>query len=639
MRLVFGRSSSLVVTRKWGFFVWTASKRLTAAWFVLAVLAASAAGEPQVVLQERIESSGTVVATSRGSVEILDAQGQRTAYRIQSPEDPGISLSGTSAMIRFPAEVRITGQLGLAVLKPGRQVRFSARVNRLGRTEGVLEELLLLEDDRDSLGLEVHQQAATATEFADVTVSGSIHSFRNDRLVVTIPPSPYTRGNRLSFQVDADAIVRVVSDDHRRAGSGDRVVRLAAARFSTGDVIIQELEIELNSEEGSSAELGVDSGARYGHLSDEPQNPREVSSPHFLLRTDVSDRQAQILLDRLETMLELISQYYGYPLAGRLEGYVVRDLNRWAPDSLPPQAVAKIREGAGLALSRTVGGRTRAVFYSCEEPRVVQHEAVHAYCAQTFGSTGPTWYAEGMAELGAYWKAGQRAVDVDARVIHYLRNSPPEKLQEIVATDHITGDSWQAYAWRWALCHLLANNPNYSGPFRALGIALMTGQPGASFESVYGPVAREVAFEYDFFVETLDNGYRADLCRWQWDQSFRTVTATRRLAVEVEARYGWQASGLRVERGKSYDYVAQGTWRVTDGDAPCGPDGQEGGRGRLVGVLMSDFELFDPFDLGERGSFVAPREGDLYLRCQNEWNRIAESSGAVSVHFRETPQP
>ncbi len=215
MRLVFGRSSSSVVTRKWGLSGRTASGRLTAVGFVLAVLAATAAGEPQVVLQERIESSGTVVATSRGSVEILDVQGQRAAYRIQPPDDPGISLSGTSAMIRFPAEVRITGQLGLTVLKPGRQVRFSARV-----------------------------------------------------------------------------------------------------------------------------------------------------------------------------------------------------------------------------------------------------------------------------------------------------------------------------------------------------------------------------------------------------------------------------------------YVAQGTWRLTDGDAPCGPDGQEqGGRGRLVGVLMSDFELFDPFDLGERGSFVAPRDGDLYLRCQNDWNRIAESSGAVTVHFRETPQP
>ncbi len=612
---------------------------LSAVGFALGLLAAVAFAGQEVVLEERIESTGTVIATSRGSVEMRDAQGQRVAYRIQPQDDPGISLSGTQAMIRFPAKVRITGQLGLAVLEPGMQVRFASQLNRLGRSEGLIHEILLLEDEADSLGLEIHQQAATATEFAEVTVAGRIHSFRNDRLVLTIPPSPYLRRDRLAFQVASDAIVRVVSEDHRRAGPGDRVVRLAAARFSTGDAIIQELEIELDTQERPRSEARDPLRARYGHLSDQPGDPREVSSPHFLLRTDVSDRQAQILLDRLETMLDLISRYYGHPLLGRIEGYVVRDVSRWPPDSLPPQAVAKIQEGAGVTLSRTVGGRTRSVFYSCEEPRVVQHEAVHAYCAQTFGSTGPTWYAEGMAELGAYWEADQRAVDVDARVIHYLQNSPPEKLLEIVAADQITGDSWQAYAWRWALCHLLANNPNYSGPFKALGIALMTGQPGASFERVYGPMAREVSFEYDFFVHTLDNGYRADLCAWQWDRPFHRLASARRMAVEVQARYGWQASGLRVERGQSYDYVAEGTWRLTEGDEPCGPDGQDGGRGRLVGVLKADFQLFDAFDLGERGSFVAPRDADLYLRCQNDWNRIAESSGSLTVHFRRTPEP
>jgi hypothetical protein len=441
----------------------------------------------------------------------------------------------------------------------------------------------------------------------------------------------------LGFRVATDAVVLLESDDYRRARPGDRVVRLAAARFSTGDLVIQDLQIEM-ADGHAAASTSTGQAGRYGHLSDEPRSPRDVRSAHFLLRTDVSDRQAQILLDRLETMIGLVSHYYGRPPGGLIECYVVRDLNVWPPGTFPPHAIAKINERAGVTLSVTLGSRTRSVVYACDDHGVVQHEAVHAYCAQTFGSTGPTWYAEGMAEMGNYWKKDQRAVDVDARVIHYLKKSEPKKLLDIVAADQITGDSWEAYAWRWALCYLLANNPNYSGRFKALGIAMMSGQPGATFESVYGPVAREVSFEYDFFVQTLDNGYRADLCAWQWNRRFQPLTGTRPAAVEVQARYGWQASGIRLAAGESYDYVAQGTWKVTEGGEELTAGGRDDGRGRLVGVLMNDFRLGETLDLGARGTFVASQNGDLYLRCQNDWNRIADSDGAVTVHFRKTPE-
>ena len=79
--------------------------------------------------------------------------------------------------------------------------------------------------------------------------------------------------------------------------------------------------------------------------------------------------------------------------------------------------------------------------YSCDKVGVVQHEAVHAYCQQTFGDTGPTWYAEGVAELGHYWKKDQPALEIDPVVINYLKNSPPKKMLDIVAAGQITGDS------------------------------------------------------------------------------------------------------------------------------------------------------------------------------------------------------
>ena len=54
-----------------------------------------------------------------------------------------------------------------------------------------------------------------------------------------------------------------------------------------------------------------------------------------------------------------------------------------------------------------------------------------------------------------------------------------------------TGDSWQNYAWRWALCHLLETNPNYTKKFRPLGLGMLMKQP-VSFEQTYGDVADQI---------------------------------------------------------------------------------------------------------------------------------------------------
>ena len=590
-----------------------------------------------VVLQERIQTTGTVLSVSPGSIEITDAEGKRQEYKIQGKDQPGLTLTGVEGLLRFPAEVKVTGTLPTTALTRGTLVQFSGRVNRLGRTEGSVAELVLFDEGTQTLGIEIVQQAASPGEFSECVIRGDVYSLRDDRLVVTVPTGDFVRNPRLAFRVAKQAVVRVESDDHLRASRGDQIVRLVAARFSTGDVAVQQLEIEIRGDTAAGTADQV--AAKYRQLSDEPRPPRDLRSANFLLRTDISDRSAQMLLDKLETMIALVSQYYGRPPNGLIECYVVRDLNNWPPGTFPPNAVAKIQEPAGVALSVSLGNQTRSVVYSCDDHGVVQHEAIHAYCAQTFGGTGPTWYAEGMAELGQYWKKDQLAVDINPTVINYLKRNEPKRLLDIVAADQITGDSWQAYAWRWALCHLLANNPNYAGRLKALGIAMMTDVPGATFESVYGPVAREVSFEYDFFLRTLDNGYRCDLCAWQWNRKFQFVPATRHATARVQARYGWQASGVKLQAGQSYDYVAQGTWKITADGEELDADGRDDGPGRLVGVLMNDFQLGEVIQLGVQGTFAAPQDGDLYLRCQNDWHRIADHEGSITVHLRRSSQP
>ena len=274
----------------------------------------------------------------------------------------------------------------------------------------------------------------------------------------------------------------------------------------------------------------------------EEGKPLDYTSPNFLVHTDLPTPEAKELLERLETMLKLISAYWGRPCRGVIECYVVRDLKNWPPGGIPSEiGLEYIEGGAGVTSTQTLTQGTRfiakSVVYAVADRGTPQHEAVHAYCGQTFGDVGPVWYAEGMAEMGQYWRSGDSSVNCDPYVVEYLHATPPKSLNEIVNAQEFTGDSWQNYAWRWALCHLLAYNPNYAERFRPLGLGLLTKQP-VSFEQTYGAMASEISFEYLFFLKHFDIGYRADLCRWDWHKKYIPLRGSRAVTVKVDALRG-----------------------------------------------------------------------------------------------------
>ncbi len=446
-----------------------------------------ARAQQTITLLEKVQIQGTVKTVGAGVITVTDAAGKDFEFKIQPKGEPGVPLSGTQAVINFPAQVEIRGVVKPESLTQGTLVRFTGKLNRVGRTEGTVDQVAIIDEKSQEPSLKVEREAGERGGGADCTIVAEVFSCRDNRLVVNTPKTEYVRTPRLAFKLADNARIALESDDYRRAKAGDKVTRLLAARFSTGDAVVKELTVEVAGDAAPQPQSATVDASKYRHLSAAPSKPRDVRSAHFLIHTDVSDRDAQILLDTLQTMIVLVSNYFGRPPSGILECYVVRDLQQWPPGLIPPEGVAKISEPAGVTLSVRAGNLAKSIVYSCDKVGVVQHEAVHAYCQQTFGDTGPTWYAEGVAEMGHYWKKDQLAVEIDPVVINYLKNSPPKKMLDIVAAGQITGDSWQAYAWRWALCHLLANNPNYAGRFKGLGIALMSQQPGVSFETRLWP--------------------------------------------------------------------------------------------------------------------------------------------------------
>ena len=75
-------------------------------------------------------------------------------------------------------------------------------------------------------------------------------------------------------------------------------------------------------------------GFAQGKRQPDSVRPRDVRSRNFVLHTDLNDKDAEELLERLETMLKLISSYWGQPNRKIIECYVVKDLKNWPPNSL-----------------------------------------------------------------------------------------------------------------------------------------------------------------------------------------------------------------------------------------------------------------------------------------------------------------
>jgi len=376
--------------------------------------------------------------------------------------------------------------------------------------------------------------------------------------------------------------------------------------------------------------------------------PAVYRSKNFLIRTDLAAEPARKLLKQLETVLGSMVRYWKRPNRRVIECYIVKDFRRWPKpvvQKMDRQGVARIRAGTGVTrglIVRRRGRRFRAAakVYSPSGGGIPLHEAVHAYCTQAFGHVGPAWFAEGLAEMGRYYrdedgkpKPGVHCPPFTARL---LRRMKPKPVAEIIAAKQVTGNGWKAYTRRWALCHLLAHNPNYSDRFRTLGIALMTRNRRVNFRRLYGSRMQELEFEYRFFVKHVEPGFRVGLCAWDWTAKHERLPADNSVTATIDARGGWQPAGLRVKEGETYRFDASGKWKLKQSGNDLTAEGNGRGEGRLVGVLFHDYQLSEPFELGASGRWTASSDGVLLLRCRDNWGRLADNAGRIKFRLERT---
>jgi hypothetical protein len=594
----------------------------------------------QVVATGEVTLSGTVETVTADGLTLRDSEGTRHQVRVQGKQQRGIALAD-GTLLAAPVEATVRAEFPAAGLKAGQVVRLRSRLDRAGKAEGDLAEVSVLDGDGAELGVKTpagEPLAADAKQAADVEITATVKAASARRLVVELPRDKgFNRKTVLAFPLTAAAVARLESDDPARIEPGASVENLTAIRLRSGELVARSLGVK-NAAADTVADKGDDALERkFQKLSDvPPAAPRLVRSPHFAFVTDISDREWGVISFKLERMVAALEKFLGRKLTGLVEGFVAKDLGKFPPGLIDDDyGIEKIRRGEGVCVNSRLGPQRHARLYSCGDHGVIQHECVHGICHLAFGSTGPTWLAEGLAELGNYWKDGDQAIDVPASVIAVLQNAQPKrKLLEIAVPGRTEAGTWQDYAWRWALCHMLANNPNYSNRFVPLAADLMEGREGVSFESVYGPVAREVSFEYDQFLATLGNGYRSDLTAWPWKAKFQRLAESRAVTVKVKAKGGWQPARVLVESGDRLAIEAEGTWRIAAAGQQRDADGEADGRGRLVAAVFSDYALTPEIPLGMKATIEPPAAGQLFLRCADAWTELADNDGEVAVTIR-----
>ena len=623
---------------------------LTAITFLFLISNCSFAS-PQV---ERITKSGEfsgegiVEDIQPGRITIRASNGKQRSFLIQNKGERYVSLDGNEYIVPMPCKIETWGTMPGKLLERGMVVEFSGEMNRAGRTGDSITQLKVHDPEATELKLEPTGEGPTGPRMAPCDVIGNIQQFVNSTMYLAVPKTKYTPTERIKFRVADEAIFDIKSNDLNRVYPGDKVVEFRGDKMSNGAMVIRDIKIELTAErEVATPSFSDQLYMKYSKLSDEPTEAREERSTHFVLYTDISKRASKVLLAKLETMYGFLARYYRKKPKEPIICYVVSDLDKFS--GLDQVGVQKIQERAGVTVSsgsvlsnrnsgRVIRKMIKSVVYSCDDQDVVQHEAVHAFCSMAFGSAGPTWYAEGMAEMGQYWAPDQKEIQVEPVVIEYLTTAPKKDMMKIVAAGQITGDSWQAYSWRWALCHLLANNPTYSKRFLELGRNLMA-EEDDSFEKAFGKIKDHIAFEYDQFVKNFGNGYRADLCAWQWVEKPRDVR-TKTLNFTVNAQYGWQATAITLKSGSTYDFLCKKgeNWKIKKSGEDLPPDGNARGNGKLIGAIFNDFELSEPFEIGSKlQGFKPETSGLLYVRCQDKWTSIADNQGEIKCYVRKSP--
>ncbi|TWU07490.1 hypothetical protein [Stieleria varia] len=293
------------------------------------------------------------------------------------------------------------------------------------------------------------------------------------------------------------------------------------------------------------------------------------------------------------------------------------------------------------------------------------HEGVHALSYEIFGGVGPSWFAEGTAELlsvhtGTGPKTQVNRVPLNRDTVPYwgrfkkmAERRDENKIPTLSTVLDFPADlnaDVEAYSWSWAAAMLLSEYPQTADTLRAA--AWQGNQIEEDFRHdlmrELKPIWPILAARWRLLCNTIDYGFD-----WQRERVPLSMKDPQwngqPLNVRVAADQGWQSIGVRLPPGATVRLEPTGQCELAQQPKPwiSQPPGVtiRYYRGRPLGQLLATLvpnvpeqgKTMEPFEViavEEPTTIVIKRHCWLMLRINDDVGELADNTGGYDVVVR-----
>ena len=386
---------------------------------------------------------------------------------------------------------------------------------------------------------------------------------------------------------------------------------------------------------------------------------RKLAGTRLTLYTDLPiDAEIERLPELFELAVPQWCDYFGVDEAKladwRVRGCLMKKKARFEAGGLLPPELPQFANG--FTRDNEIWWHEQSSPYYRQH--LMLHEGTHSLMYFQFGSCGPPWYMEALAEL-----LGTHRLDGDKLTLGYFPARTDEvpywgrikivrdavRSGSVLTIDEIMAyplDAYlrnETYGWCWAIAAFLDGHLRYRARFRQLPGELRTDDFNRRLRSLYVDDWDELNIEWQAFIHELEYGY--DLVRSAIDFHPDKPLPDASRSVTIAADRGWQSSGIRLSAGVEYELTATGRYQIADQPATwwCEPGGVtiRYFRGRPLGVLLA-MVLPDGFVAGQTrwpeaiaigpGRKLSPNEaGTLYLKINDSPAELADNAGTLKV--------
>jgi hypothetical protein len=398
---------------------------------------------------------------------------------------------------------------------------------------------------------------------------------------------------------------------------------------------------------------------------------RKLTSEHLVLYTDVASSPE---VDRLPKIFDqAVPQWAAYfnidesnLRKWQARAFLMTDARRFGALKLLPAGRENFENG--ISSGSDIWLRDQPSDYY--RRHLLLHEGTHAFMFAFLGACGPGWYMEGTAELLGTHRLDPKTDALSLGIMPRNREEVPMlgriKLIRDAAADHRTLSfpavmhldntkqlGSEAYAWCWAATKFLDSNPHYRDRFRQLRAIVKEDNFNEIFRQRFAADWSDLNAEWTAYISTLDYGF--DFGRMAINFKTGKPLLGGGQTITIRADRGWQASGVLLEAGKSYDISASGRYQIaterldaSEKPWPCEPGGVtiEYRDGRPLGMLFGAIDSRDEHASSAKPSFAEPTAvglhaivkptatGTLYLRVNDSPAALDDNRGNLTISIK-----